>query len=232
MTARASSSCSRGRRRAWTRSGSSRTPATGTVHADLQPRRAAAGGDRRGGVPHRDALRRGGAGRSRRSGTRRSSRYFTDAASIAERVASARALDSIAGLLPEATADDVHAFIYYNARGQKIGQVDAEGYLTEVIYDVNGNVTRTIRYAQPGEGGGDGHREAARAAPRGQHGGPGRRQHVGRPEAALHADERGRDRHPVHLRRRRADHAHRARAEHGGAADADHAVRRAGARHG
>ncbi len=73
---------------------------------------------------------------------------FTDAASIAARVAVARASDSLEGLLPAADADgDVHAFTYYNARGQEIAAVNGEGYLTEIVYDQNGNITRTIQYA-------------------------------------------------------------------------------------
>lgn len=35
----------------------------------------------------------------------------------------------------------------YNARGQVAGQIDAQGYLTETLYDAAGNVARHIRYA-------------------------------------------------------------------------------------
>ncbi|WP_186442763.1 hypothetical protein [Herbaspirillum sp. SJZ099] len=41
----------------------------------------------------------------------------------------------------------------YNARGQVVGQVDALGYLTETIYDANGNVARRIRYAMAANAG-------------------------------------------------------------------------------
>ncbi|RQP26682.1 putative Ig domain-containing protein [Piscinibacter terrae] len=37
----------------------------------------------------------------------------------------------------------------YNARGQVVGIVDAEGYLTESIYDLDGNLQQVIRYATP-----------------------------------------------------------------------------------
>ena len=41
----------------------------------------------------------------------------------------------------------------YNARGQVAGQIDAQGYLTETLYDANGNIARRIRYATAvGEG--------------------------------------------------------------------------------
>jgi YD repeat-containing protein len=72
---------------------------------------------------------------------------FADTETVAERIASARVLDSLDGLLPDPTEDDAHAYAYYNARGQKIAAVDAEGYLTEVVYDVNGKITKTISYA-------------------------------------------------------------------------------------
>ncbi|QNB06087.1 RHS repeat protein [Herbaspirillum frisingense] len=34
-----------------------------------------------------------------------------------------------------------------NGRGEVVGTIDAQGYLTEIRYDANGNVARTIRYA-------------------------------------------------------------------------------------
>ena len=77
---------------------------------------------------------------------------FTDAASIAGQLAAARASDSLAGLLPAVAPGDIHSFIYYNARGQMVAQADGEGYLTEVVYDVNGRVAQTIRYANKANG--------------------------------------------------------------------------------
>lgn len=73
---------------------------------------------------------------------------FVDAASIASRVSQARATGSLTDLRPDADTDaDVHSYIYYNARGQRVGEVDGEGYLTEYSYDINGNVTEQVRYA-------------------------------------------------------------------------------------
>lgn len=61
----------------------------------------------------------------------------------------ARASGDLAGLRPKASANDIHTYTLYNARGQAVGQVDGEGYLTETIYDVRGNVLQTRRYASP-----------------------------------------------------------------------------------
>ncbi len=77
---------------------------------------------------------------------------FTDAASIAGQLAAARASDSLAGLLPSIDPADIHSFSYYNARGQMVAQVDGEGYLTEIVYDVNARVAQTIRYANKANG--------------------------------------------------------------------------------
>ncbi|MDH5328175.1 MAG: putative Ig domain-containing protein [Gammaproteobacteria bacterium] len=44
-------------------------------------------------------------------------------------------------------ADDQHHYTLYNARGQKVGAVDAEGYLTEYVYDAAGNLETEYRYA-------------------------------------------------------------------------------------
>jgi YD repeat-containing protein len=59
---------------------------------------------------------------------------------------------SIAGLLPAADPGDVSTYNYYNARGQLVGKVDAGGFLTEIVYDDNGRVAQTIRYASPANG--------------------------------------------------------------------------------
>lgn len=68
---------------------------------------------------------------------------------IAAAIASARAGHSLAALLPAVTSGDVISRAIYNARGQQVGQIDAEGYLTETVYDDNGNVAQTIRYTSP-----------------------------------------------------------------------------------
>jgi len=74
------------------------------------------------------------------------------------RHAQAVAADKVNGelnTLQEAVKAGIHTIerSFYNARGQVNGQVDAQGYLTEIIYDANGNVARRIRYATAvGEG--------------------------------------------------------------------------------
>lgn len=74
---------------------------------------------------------------------------FNGAQSIAQVAAAARTTHSLRGLRPEASANDLHTYNLYNARGQQVGQIDAEGYLTETEYDANGNVATTTRYANP-----------------------------------------------------------------------------------
>ena len=37
--------------------------------------------------------------------------------------------------------------IDYNAKGQRFAEIDAEGYLTEKVFDKAGNVTQSVRYA-------------------------------------------------------------------------------------
>ena len=77
---------------------------------------------------------------------------FTDAASIANAVATARTSESLAGLLPNASATDISSYVFYNDRGQVVGAVDGDGYLSETVYDTNGNVVQTIRYANVANG--------------------------------------------------------------------------------
>ena len=77
---------------------------------------------------------------------------FTNAASIAAAVATARSSGSLAGLIPTASADDITAWVYYDAKGQKVAEVDGEGYLTEYVYDANGKVTRESRYGNKAAG--------------------------------------------------------------------------------
>lgn len=45
------------------------------------------------------------------------------------------------------SAGDIRTVTLYNGKGQVIGTVDAENYLTERVYDNNGNLTRQVRYA-------------------------------------------------------------------------------------
>jgi YD repeat-containing protein len=52
-----------------------------------------------------------------------------------------------ATLIPSATDDDQHTYRLYDDQGRVMGEVDAEGYLTEQQYDVAGNMTASIRYA-------------------------------------------------------------------------------------
>lgn len=61
--------------------------------------------------------------------------------------ASLRATGTLAQLLPVAAAGDVRSVNLYDGKGQLVGAVDAEGYLTEYVYDKNGNATQTVRYA-------------------------------------------------------------------------------------
>jgi YD repeat-containing protein len=77
---------------------------------------------------------------------------FNDAAHFAAAVATAQATDSLTGLLPASSAADISTYDFYNARGLLVGQVDGDGYLTETVYDADGHVTQTIRYATPVEG--------------------------------------------------------------------------------
>ncbi|WP_005034730.1 Ig-like domain repeat protein [Holophaga foetida] len=76
---------------------------------------------------------------------------FADAASVAAQVATARATDSLTGLVPT-SGDDISTFTYYDGKGQVIAQVDGEGYLTEYTYDADGQLTQTTRYATKAKG--------------------------------------------------------------------------------
>ncbi|QHI97338.1 hypothetical protein GT347_04690 [Xylophilus rhododendri] len=67
---------------------------------------------------------------------------------ITQAVAQARAAHSVQNLLPAASDQDIRSFTYYDASGRVIGQIDGEGYLTETVYDTNGHVARSIRYAR------------------------------------------------------------------------------------
>ncbi|OJZ07381.1 MAG: hypothetical protein BGP22_17795 [Variovorax sp. 67-131] len=77
---------------------------------------------------------------------RRAERSVTEV-DRATAVADARASRSLAGLRRGDSADDIHTYNFYDARGRLVGQVDGEGYLNETVYDARGNITQTIRYA-------------------------------------------------------------------------------------
>ncbi|RKP48432.1 LysM peptidoglycan-binding domain-containing protein [Trinickia fusca] len=61
--------------------------------------------------------------------------------------AAAQAGATLGSLIPAASSDDAHSYTLYDGKGEVSGQVDAEGYLTETVYDAAGNVAKTIRYA-------------------------------------------------------------------------------------
>jgi YD repeat-containing protein len=44
-------------------------------------------------------------------------------------------------------------YFYFDARGSRVAQIDAEGYLTELTYDAAGNVVRQVEYAKRVPGG-------------------------------------------------------------------------------
>jgi YD repeat-containing protein len=50
---------------------------------------------------------------------------------------------------PNPTGADQVTRFFYNSKGQLAAQVDAENYLTDHVYDTNGNLATIIRYAEP-----------------------------------------------------------------------------------
>jgi len=58
-----------------------------------------------------------------------------------------RATGTLTQLAPLAAAGDARTVNLYDGKGQRIATIDAEGYLTESVYDSNGNATVTVRYA-------------------------------------------------------------------------------------
>lgn len=64
-------------------------------------------------------------------------------------VNAARSNYDLASIRPSQSGGDVHTFNILDGRGQLVGQVDGEGYLTETVYDLRGNATRTTRYVTP-----------------------------------------------------------------------------------
>ncbi|WP_459569053.1 carbohydrate-binding protein, partial [Cupriavidus sp. 8B] len=76
----------------------------------------------------------------------------SDLAALKAAIATAVGTDSLAGVLPASDAKDIQTFYYYDGQGQLVGQVDGEGYLTESVFDLRGNLTQTIRYANHANG--------------------------------------------------------------------------------
>ena len=54
---------------------------------------------------------------------------------------------SLAELMPTQNAQDQTSRWFYDAQGRVLAQIDAEGYMTEYVYDGNGNITTSTRYA-------------------------------------------------------------------------------------
>lgn len=61
--------------------------------------------------------------------------------------AALRATGTLAQLVPAAHADDQKSYWLHDAQGRTVAEIDAEGYLTERVFDAGGNVTQTVRYA-------------------------------------------------------------------------------------
>ena len=61
--------------------------------------------------------------------------------------ASLRATGTLAQLVPAASGNDIRVVTLYNGKGLAIAEVDGEGYLTENVYDANGNLSQSVRYA-------------------------------------------------------------------------------------
>jgi YD repeat-containing protein len=79
---------------------------------------------------------------------------YTAAGQLAERIAYATACDpalraagTLDQLVPDDSPLDQHEVQWYDGKGQCIGRLDAEGFLTETVYDESGNATRSLRYA-------------------------------------------------------------------------------------
>ncbi|WP_431688986.1 DUF6531 domain-containing protein [Hahella sp. NBU794] len=53
---------------------------------------------------------------------------------------------SLEDIRPQANVSDLHAYQIYDGRGLLVGEVDGEGYLTEVVYDSSGSVLSRVRY--------------------------------------------------------------------------------------
>jgi YD repeat-containing protein len=60
-----------------------------------------------------------------------------------------RATGSLSALRPTATGSDLAQYRVYDAQNRLVGTVDGDGYLTELTYDLVGNVRMRTRYALP-----------------------------------------------------------------------------------
>ena len=76
---------------------------------------------------------------------------YADATATAQRLTG-----TLAQLRPavdnETTVDperDINSYFFYDGMGRQVGALDGEGYLTETVYDVAGNVSQSIRYDAP-----------------------------------------------------------------------------------
>lgn len=79
---------------------------------------------------------------------------YTATGELAERTAyttqtnaTLRATGTLAQLTPGATPGDVRQMWLYDGKRQRVAHVDGEGFLTENVYDANGNLAQAIRYA-------------------------------------------------------------------------------------
>lgn len=63
--------------------------------------------------------------------------------------AGARASGTLAQLLPAASAADRRSLWFHDGQGRPVGTLDADGFLTETVYDAQGHRVRSIRYATP-----------------------------------------------------------------------------------
>jgi YD repeat-containing protein len=61
--------------------------------------------------------------------------------------AALRGTGTLAQLIPAARGDDQKSYWLHDAQGRTVAEIDAEGFLTERVFDANGNVTQTVRYA-------------------------------------------------------------------------------------
>ncbi|MDA8456972.1 Ig-like domain repeat protein [Acidovorax sp. GBBC 3334] len=73
-------------------------------------------------------------------------RYAQPVAGGATAAAAVRS-GSLSSLRPTARADDAHTAYFHDVQGRRVGELDAEGHLTETRYDANGNVAAVRRYA-------------------------------------------------------------------------------------
>ncbi|MGJ3704011.1 LysM peptidoglycan-binding domain-containing protein [Variovorax sp. AFSI2.2] len=61
-------------------------------------------------------------------------------------IAAMRDSGTLAQLIPTGDAQDQTSRWLYDAQGRVLAQIDAEGFMTESVYDANGNVTTSTRY--------------------------------------------------------------------------------------